>query len=376
MMSTIRNAVAADLKELLRLENAGFKVDRLSRRSMQRWLRHSGCIFLVYVQGDELCGYILVILRRGTRLARLYSLAVDPARQRQGIAELLVKRAEQDARDASALFMRLEVAGNNAGAIRLYNKLGYQQFGLYQDYYEDHSDALRMEKCIYRLEPSGDTRVIPWISQTTAFTCGPASLMMAMRALDPAYTPSPLEEIQIWREATTIFMTSGHGGCHPMGLALAAVTRGFTAEIWLNQRGPLFTEGVRDQNKKRVLGLVHEAFQKQIKAAGVPVHYADIDQQQLAQSFAEGANVLILISTYRMDRKKTPHWVVLSGYDERCLFVHDPDLEVGPHQDIAGEQRNAMECHHLPIARDDFAAMSRFGGNRLRAAVILRRCEA
>jgi len=372
-VSDIRKARGADIDELLRLESLAFKGDRLSRRSFKRWLRHSGCIFLVREEDDALGGYILVILRRGTRLARLYSLAVDPACQGKGIAMGLIERAEQGARDAGALYMRLEVAGNNAAAISLYRKLGYTQFGLYQDYYEDHSDALRMEKCIHRLEPANDNRAIPWISQTTPFTCGPASLMMAMNGLDPGYSPSPLEEVQIWREATTIFMTSGHGGCHPVGLALAAVSRGFDAEVWVSRKGPLFVEGVRDPNKKRVMSLVHESFIAQAKKQKIPVRYADIDQARLAASYAKGENVLILISTYRLENRKAPHWVVLSGYDENCLYFHDPDLEVGPHLTIADENRDSIECQHVPIARADFASMSLFGSSRLRTAVIVRK---
>jgi ribosomal protein S18 acetylase RimI-like enzyme len=372
-MTTTRRAELSDLEELLRLERLCFNGDRLSRRSFKRWLRHGECVFLVSAGDGRLCGYILVILRRGMRLARLYSLAVSPDCRGHGLAGELMQRAEQAARSAGAIYLRLEVAATNGAAIALYRKAGYQPFGLYRDYYEDHGDALRMEKCIHPFEPAVDGRAIPWISQSTAFTCGPTALMMAMAELDADYSPSPVDEIQIWREATTIFMTSGHGGCHPLGLALSAVKRGFAAEVWVNQRGPLFLEGVRDANKKRVMRLVHEAFLREAQERGVPIRYADVDQQQLVDSFAAGANVLILISTYRLDRKKTPHWVVLSGYDENCLYVHDPDLECEPAATVADEVRNALDCQHLPIARQDFAAMSRFGGNRLRTAVIVHR---
>jgi ribosomal protein S18 acetylase RimI-like enzyme len=373
MSITVRAAVATDIDELLRLESLAFQGDRLSRRAFRRWLKHAGCVFLVGEEHGKLCGYILVIMRRGTRLARLYSLAVDPACRGRGIASTLMEQAEHAVRDAGSLYMRLEVAGNNSSAIQLYRKLGYTQFGLYQDYYEDHSDALRMEKCVHRFTPQSDNRVIPWISQTTPFTCGPAALMMAMNGLSPDYDPSPLEEIEIWREATTIFMTSGHGGCHPVGLALAAASRGFDTEVWINKRGPLFLEGVRDPNKKRVMSMVHESFITKAKEQKLPVHYADIDQRKLADCYARGDNVLILISSYRMDNRKAPHWVVLSGFDDSCLYFHDPDLEVGPHLNIADEHRDSIECQHLPIARADFASMSLFGSSRLRTAVILRK---
>jgi len=370
--NSIRRPVPADIDELVRLEQACFETDRLSRRSFQRWLQNDECIFLVCERDGGLGGYILVISRQGTRLARLYSLAVDPALRGQGLASLLIERAEWQAREQGALYMRLEVAEDNAAAIALYRKLGYEAFGFYRDYYDDHGDAVRMEKCIHSYEPSHTGRNIPWIPQSTDFTCGPAALMMAMAALDEHYTPSFLEEIKIWREATTVFMTSGPGGCHPVGLALSAVQRGFAAEVWINQRQPPFLDGVRAADKKRVMSAVHEAFVHEAELHSIPVHYAEVHQQQLVDHFARGDSVLVLISTYRLDRKKAPHWVVLSGYDEICLYVHDPDIEGTASDSRSRGSGDAMECQHLPIARDNFAAMSRFGDRRLSTAVIVK----
>jgi ribosomal protein S18 acetylase RimI-like enzyme len=369
----IERALPADLEALLAIEAACFSSDRLSRRSFKRWLRRTDCVFLVARDGAALAGYCLVLLRRGTRLARLYSLAVAPGYQGLGLARRLLQQAERDTRTTGALYLRLEVASSNSAAIALYRQLGYSQFGLYHDYYEDHDDALRMEKCIRPYEPGGDSHAIPWLAQTTPFTCGPASLMMAMAGLDSSYQPTPLEEIEIWREATTIFMTSGHGGCHPLGLALAASARGFRSEVWVNTPGPLFLEGVRDENKKRVMNLVHDAFVAQCERRDIPVHCQDIDQQQLVELFDAGANILILISTYRLDSKKAPHWVVLSGYDDSCLYVHDPELDdLGTAASVRDANKAPLDCQHLPIARADFAAMSRFGGSRLRAAVVVQ----
>jgi hypothetical protein len=73
-----------------------------------------------------------------------------------------------------------------------------------------------------------------------------------------------------------------------------------------------------------------------------------------------------------MDGKKAPHWVVLSGHDETCLYVHDPELPGDDNLDIARASSTAIDCQHVPIAKEDFSAMSRFGSSRLQTAVILR----
>ena len=259
--------------------------------------------------------------------------------------------------------MRLEVAKDNAAAIRLYESAGYVAFGTYEDYYEDHRDALRMQKIIRDAPKRKRGHTVPWYQQTTGFTCGPASLMMAMATLGARKQPDQATELDIWREATTIFMTSGHGGCHPFGLALAAHKRGFDARIYVNQTGPLFLEGVRDPDKKLIMALVHDQFLERVNANAIPVHYQDVTQLELEQAIKDGAIVLALVSSYRLDRKKAPHWVTITAYDDACFFVHDPDPSL--------EEQTGLDCEDLPIARRDFSRMSQFGKDKLRTAVVI-----
>ncbi|HCJ63983.1 MAG TPA: hypothetical protein DHV78_06815, partial [Alcanivorax sp.] len=83
---SFRPARPEDLDALVDLEQRCFDGDRLSRRSFRHWIRqaHSGLI-VAHGLSDEagaegaLAGYALVILQRGTRMARLYSIAADPA---------------------------------------------------------------------------------------------------------------------------------------------------------------------------------------------------------------------------------------------------------------------------------------------------------
>ncbi|MBN1377728.1 MAG: GNAT family N-acetyltransferase/peptidase C39 family protein [Gammaproteobacteria bacterium] len=361
----LREAVGEDLQALKQLEDRCFDYDRLSRRSLRHWLTTENKAFIVAETERQLVGYVLVIYYRGTQLARMYSLAVLPEYQGQGVARQLINAAEKQASSAGRLYMRLEVSHDNLRAIKLYESIGYQRFGIFLDYYDDHKDALRFQKRIRYFSEQQLHAEIPWFKQNTSFTCGPVSLMMAMHAINKNYQPSQHEELQIWREATTIFMMAGHGGCHPFGLALAARQRGFNAEVWINQEGPLFISSVRDENKKRIVEMVHNDYCEQIQELGVVTHYTDIVQDDLTEAFKNGAIPIVLISTYQMDQKKVPHWVTVSGYDDYCLYVHDPDP--------TGNQQSDIDCQYLPIARSDFDGMSCFGGDRLRTAVIIRK---
>ena len=160
-------------------------------------------------------------------------------------------------------------------------------------------------------------------------------------------------------------MTSGHGGCHPVGLALAASRRGAQARVWMNRKTPLFIDSVRDENKKRVIELVQEDFLIQAASSGLAIDYREFSDLDLVVAFDQGKIPLILISTYRMDGRKAPHWVVMSGYDEDCLYVHDSD------PDPEEQSASGFDSQYLPIARGDFVKMSRFGSSQLRTAVIL-----
>ncbi|MCX7099074.1 MAG: ribosomal protein S18-alanine N-acetyltransferase [Methylococcales bacterium] len=363
MSAIIRQALSADLDGLVALENACFNCDRLSRRSFKHWLATDHRALLLAEIDQTVVGYILIIYHPGTRLARIYSIAVSQHYRGQGLAKQLMLAGEQAANDSGRLYLRLEVSVDNQPAIKLYESLGFQKFGIYRDYYQDHKDALRYQKRIRRYQDTLQYRSVHWLRQTTPFTCGPAALMMAMHGINRAYQPSREEEINLWREATTIYMTSGHGGCHPIGLALAAKRRGFGVEAWINQTSTLFIDGVRNEEKKQVVELVDTSFKRQAAEQDIPLHYANITQTELITAFKAGAIPLILISTFLMDRKKAPHWLVMSGFDDDCLYMHDSDPD--------DKRQSEIDCQFIPIAREDFDRMSCFGKNRLRTAVIL-----
>lgn len=361
---SIRTAEKPDLPALVALENRSFATDRLSQRRFKHWLQADNGILLIAELNGQLAGYGLVLLARGTRLARLYSLAVDSNARGAGLGQQLLTTLEQRAEERGRLFMRLEVAKQNQSAISLYEKLGYRIFGEYTDYYDDHSDALRMQKRIRRMRGGQTFQPVPWYQQTTEFTCGPASLMMAMGSQSLLWQPNQELELDLWREATTIFMTSGHGGCHPLGLALAARRRGFDTEVVLNSQRPLFLEGVRAEKKKQIMTMVDAQFRARACAEGVNVTIRELTEAQLSSWLQRGYGVLVLISTYRLDGRKAPHWVTLTAMDDECLYVHDPDMDTA--------NQVAMDCQHIPISLKDFARMSAFGSERLRTAIAIK----
>ncbi|MDH5611995.1 MAG: GNAT family N-acetyltransferase/peptidase C39 family protein [Gammaproteobacteria bacterium] len=357
-------ATLDDVDALVVIENRCFDMDRMSARSFKRMIQKGNCDFIVARKAEMIVGYSLVLYHRGTHLARLYSFAVLPEARGQGIGEQLLQEAERRATLRDCIYMRLEVHQNNSGAIRLYKKLGYHPFGLFKDYYEDHADALRFEKRILHREDQFDFIQIPYYEQTTDFTCGSASLIMAMQALDKDTKADRTLELQLWREATTIYMTSGHGGCSPLGLALAAWRRGFRVEVYVNSKEPLFLDGVRNEGKKAVMELVHEDFMRQISETDIMLHYDNLTMNELEEKFSQGGIPLVLISTYSYTRDKAPHWVVVTGMDDTFIYIHDPDEDVESY-------RSQTDNIYLPIGLQTFDKSFRFGRTGLRTSVII-----
>lgn len=380
----LRLATMQDLDALESIELSCFENDRLSRRRMSYWIKAEHGILVLAEKADEIVGYGLVILRKGSRSARLYSLAVLAKARGQNIAPALLMKLEELALNEQRLFMRLEVAEDNLAAIKMYKKLGYRKFGIYRQYYETGADALRFQKPIQQTNMANTMKYYPWYKQTTEFTCGPSALMMAMKYLQKNTRFDQATEIDIWRHATTIFMTSGHGGCHPLGLALAGHERGFEVEVYSTQVNNLFVDGVRSEHKKSIMRIVEQDFIEQAKEAGIRVHKNEIQLAQIEKALAKGFGIICLISTYQFDGKKTPHWVAITHADDRCLYLHDPDggegfyNETGTrldsnNQSDAGESEDIdLDYQHLPILKEDFASLSVFGKSKLRTCLVIK----
>lgn len=83
---------------------------------------------------DEPIGFILCAAAGGE--CEIYTLAVAPSHQRRGHARALLDRAKQEALKRDAKRMILEVARDNAPALRLYRNSGFSQAATRPGYYQ------------------------------------------------------------------------------------------------------------------------------------------------------------------------------------------------------------------------------------------------
>ena len=278
----VREAERGDIDALIDLEHRVFATDRLARRSLRRFLQSPTAEVIVAEHDDQLAGTAIVLFRPRSLIARLYSIAVAPHMGGRGIAPMLLAAAEAAAVARGCRAIRLEVHVTNHAAVSRYRKSGYREFGRIRGYYDDGGDALRFEK---RLVPNLPAHTPPYFHQTTEFTCGPACIMMALGWANSNFKPPPAFEFELWREATTIFMGSGPGGCEPYGMAVALKRHGLEPEVYASHPGPYFLDTAKSADKRRVMQVTQLAFQREAKALGIPIHLTPVSESVLMRAF-------------------------------------------------------------------------------------------
>jgi ribosomal protein S18 acetylase RimI-like enzyme len=358
----VRKAERGDVDALAALEHRVFATDRLSRRSLQRFLKSPSADVIVAQDDTGLAGNAIVLFRPHSLIARLYSLGVAPWAARVGAMLLAAAEAEALARGSRAI--RLEVHVTNHAAISRYRKSGYREFSRLRRYYEDGGDALRFEKRLHLATPAAAP---PYVHQTTEFTCGPACMMMALAWAERSAKPGPPAlEFQLWREATTIFAGSGPGGCEPYGVAVALKRRGLRPEIYVSRPGPYFVDAVRSAEGRRVMQVTQLDFQRQAEALAIPTHLTPVNESVLMQAFDAGNVAIVLVSGYHMVPRGKPHWIFAFGRDGRRVLMHDPAA-------IRDDQGMAAAAETYAVPWTAFERVIHLGRERLSAAIVIRK---
>jgi ribosomal-protein-alanine N-acetyltransferase len=138
----IRPLDLADLNAIERVEQRAYPTP-WSRSMFASELAKPTSICLGAFEGDELIGS--VINSRYVDAWHVMNVAVDPDVRRRGVATALLERLFELTRDDERRGYTLEVRVSNDGAIKLYERLGFEARGIRRGYYTDNrEDALIM----------------------------------------------------------------------------------------------------------------------------------------------------------------------------------------------------------------------------------------
>ena len=141
----IRPLAYADLPQVIAIERRAFPTPWSLAMFVLELSKPSG-ICLAALEGGEMVGYL--VCSRYDTVWHLMNVAVEPHRQRHGIASTLLERLFEQADKPSEQYT-LEVRTSNDAAIRLYERFGFRAAGRRRAYYHDNrEDALIMWRTV------------------------------------------------------------------------------------------------------------------------------------------------------------------------------------------------------------------------------------
>jgi hypothetical protein len=164
---------------------------------------------------------------------------------------------------------------------------------------------------------------IPFYRQHYDFTCGPACLMMAMKYLEYDQRMGKDREIDIWREGNLVAVC----GTSRYGLAYSAAVRGFSAGVTSNTGGIDFVEKFVPPIDGPAMQLLREQFYERrtrCRKSGVRERQKTITGKIIRESLFSNHVPLIVTDSLLCGKEDLPHWVVVTGIDDKFLYFSSP----------------------------------------------------
>jgi [ribosomal protein S18]-alanine N-acetyltransferase len=131
----IRRLTYADLPQIVAIERRAFTTPWSLAMFVLELSKPSG-ICLVACVDEEIAGY--VVCSRYDTVWHVMNIAVEPERQRRGIATALMNALLERVGDDAQV--TLEVRRSNVGAVALYERFGFRSGGVRRRYYADNGE--------------------------------------------------------------------------------------------------------------------------------------------------------------------------------------------------------------------------------------------
>lgn len=202
--------------------------------------------------------------------------------------------------------------------------------------------------------------------QTTEFTCGGVSALLALDAAgvsllgdDP--DENRLTELRVWRAATNV------PACDPLALTATVqrLAEGRTVEVYLDVDTPVLLEHLTDPDDRAFRADLQRLAARELEAAGVAQHRSRLSMAEVATAVEAGAIALLLIDLEPLIDDPTPHWVVATTARDGVVLIDDPWVETS-----IGE--SWVTTHEMPVGVADLEGIVRWGSG-YRGVILLHR---
>jgi len=172
-------------------------------------------------------------------------------------------------------------------------------------------------------------RDVAYYSQSLDFTCGPASLLMALHHFDPAIPLDRASELELWREANMVesYGTSSYG------LAWAAHRRGFSPTLINSHEGLPLRDTILDRfpdADPELLELFFTDLEARCRRAGIANEIRPLTLDDVRDALDRGDLPIVLTSTrVGVPDEHIPHWILVTGWERDGFAVRNPYVEAG-----------------------------------------------
>lgn len=121
-----------------------FREDVFAPGVVDRWFDESGDARFVAVEGDDIVGYLAIVVEVGwsSHVGEL-RVVVDPTRRRQGIGRALARYGLVHALELQLTKVVVEVVADQEPTLAMFSSLGFEAEALLRDHVRDGSGRLR-----------------------------------------------------------------------------------------------------------------------------------------------------------------------------------------------------------------------------------------
>lgn len=320
---------------------------------LDRWTRVSGPLsrtVIVARQGTTIVGAAITARRSLASYLKVSDIWVDaPANSAAAVEDALATEAEQIAWESGAIVVKREC---QAAGLPL--RPGYVRVEAPEitEPVPDAVTAVPEAHFLWRTRTARTT--VPYMRQTSDFTCGGASLSMALAQAGRIDRLSRTIELDIWREATTIL------ACDPFGLALAASARGLTPTVTTSTDETLFLENVETEHEIDLRRYIQSSFREQSRYSGIQSSLHPFSVEDLAAVIRAGGAAIVLVDELLVHGQECPHWILVHGMEGDIFLAHDPWTEPS-----MGE--SWVDSYDLPLPPSALDQIAWTGSPRYRA---------
>jgi uncharacterized protein YvpB len=162
---------------------------------------------------------------------------------------------------------------------------------------------------------------VPYFQQTRFSTCGAASLIMVMKYWNKNYELTRKNEMLIWIKSNPFIFL---GGTLQFGLAKTALKMKYNVNIIQKSKfSKIFSK------KQKLIDLYEIIASFGARYNNIPIIYKKNIFEEIYKSLKEKIPPIVFINLQYLVGENVLHWLVVTGYDDKNIYVNDPYIPYG-----------------------------------------------